>query len=66
VKNLSWLDADDVHSIANNKDVCNILDAKGCTMSIVGFNTSKLELQPLEDWTTSTNPKDNGRHVWPI
>ena len=35
-------------------------------MSITEFKPFKLELQPLADWGATTNPKDNGKHVWTI
>ena len=60
-----WMSVDN-HSIVVNKGVYNTLDAKGCTTSTARFEASKLEYRPQTDWTTSANPKDNGKRAWPI
>lgn len=60
-----WMPHDN-HSIVVNKGVCNTLDAKMCTTSVIRFKVSMLKFWPRTDWTTSAKLNHNGRYSWPI
>lgn len=55
---------EDDHSIDVKKGVYNTLDAKICTVWVVGSEASTFEVHLLTDWTTSAKPKDNGKGAW--